>query len=232
MPRSYGQHCPLAKSLDLVGDRWTLLIVRELLDRPRRYGDLLSGLAPIATDMLAGRLRDLERNGLVVKRELPRPASANVYDLTADGRALEEVVDAFARWGRHLLTTRTPTDVVRPEWLARAVRAYVREDRTGPDLVLRLATPQGGATVRIGAGRVETVGDGDAAIAPDVVMTGEVDVLAAATDPRRVDDLVAAGRLHVAGAPEALRQLAAVFSPPRVRVEAGPAPGRVGAARA
>lgn len=215
MSRSYGQHCALAKSLDLVGDRWTLLIVRELLDRPRRYGDLLNSLAPIATDMLAGRLRDLERNGLVVKRELPKPASGNVYDLTDDGRALEDVINAFLRWGRHLLFTRTPTDLVRPEWLARAVRAYVRDDRTGPDLVLRLATPQGGATIVIGARRVELIGD---EVAPDVVLTGEVDVLAAATDPARVDELVAAGRLHVAGAPEAVRELAAVFTPPRVRL--------------
>jgi DNA-binding HxlR family transcriptional regulator len=215
MPRSYGQHCALAKSLDLVGDRWTLLIVRELLDRPRRYGDLLSGLAPIATDMLAGRLRDLERNGLVVKRELPRPASVYVYDLTGDGRALEDVINAFARWGRHLLFNRTPSDLVRPEWLARAVSAYVRDDRTGPDVVLRLATPQGGATILIGDRRVELVGDD---VTPDVVLTGEVDVLAAATDPARVDELVEAGRLHVAGAPEAVRQLAEVFTPPRVRL--------------
>lgn len=213
MPRSYGQHCALAKSLDLVGDRWTLLIVRELLDRPRRYGDLLSGLAPIATDMLAGRLRHLERNGLVVKRELPKPASGNVYALTEDGRALEEVIDAFARWGRHLLFTRTPSDLVRPEWLARAVRAYVRADRTGPDLVLRLATPQGGATVSIGQ-QVEVVDDD---VPPDVVLTGEVDVLAAATDPARVDELVSAGRLHIAGDPEAIRQLPEMFTPPRAR---------------
>ncbi|BCI54543.1 transcriptional regulator [Mycolicibacterium litorale] len=215
MPRSYGQHCALAKSLDLVGDRWTLLIVRELLDRPRRYKDLLGSLAPIATDMLAGRLRDLERNGLLVKRQLPKPASGSVYALTPDGCALEEVIDAFARWGRHLLTTRAPSDLVRPEWLARAVRAYVRDDRSGSDLVLRLATPQGGATVRIGSSRVDVVDDD---IAPDVVLTGEVDVLAAATDPRRVDELVAAGRLHIAGAPDAVRRLGEVFAPPRVRV--------------
>lgn len=214
MPRSYGQHCAVAKSLDLVGDRWTLLIVRDLLDRPRRYGDLLSRLAPIATDMLAGRLRDLERNGLVRKRELPRPASGNLYELTDDGLALEEVINAFARWGRHLLISRTPTDLVRPEWLVRAVRAYVRDDRVGEDLLMRLAAPQGGVTVRIAADRVEVVEDG---VVPDVVLTGDVDVLAAALDPNRVDDLVAAGRLHVAGTPEAVRRLADAFVPPRVQ---------------
>ncbi|TFV57513.1 transcriptional regulator [Mycobacterium sp. PS03-16] len=215
MPRSYGQHCAVAKSLDLVGDRWTLLIVRDLLDRPRRYGDLLSRLAPIATDMLAGRLRELERNGLVRRRELPRPASGNLYELTDDGLALEEVINAFARWGRHLLHSRTPTDLVRPEWLVRAVRAYVRDGRSGDDLLMRLAAPQCGVTVRIAADLVEVADDG---AIPDVVLTGDVDVLAAALDPERVDDLVAAGRLHVAGTPEALGRLADAFTPPRAAV--------------
>ncbi|MBO0679660.1 helix-turn-helix transcriptional regulator [Mycolicibacterium sp. S2-37] len=212
--RSYGQHCAVAKSLDVVGDRWTLLIVRELLDRPQRYGDLLSGLSPIATDMLAGRLRDLERHGLVGKRELPKPASGSVYELTEDGHALEEVIDALARWGRPLLTRRVPRDVVRPQWLVRALKASVRDDRTGPDLVVRLATPQGGATVRISRTRVDTVDDD---VVPDVVLTGDVDVFAAATDPDRVEELSAAGRLHVAGEPQAVRRLSEVFARPRVR---------------
>jgi DNA-binding HxlR family transcriptional regulator len=212
--RSYGQHCALAKSLDVVGDRWTLLIVRELLDRPQRYGDLLTGLAPIATDMLAGRLRDLERHELLIRRELPKPASGTVYELTDDGRALEEVINAFARWGRHLLTTREPKAVVRPQWLARAVRAYLREDRSGPDLVVRLATPRGGTTLRITADAVREESDDAGA---DVMLTGDVEVLAAALDPDRVPELVAAGRLHIAGEPPAVRQLAKMLVPPRVR---------------
>lgn len=216
--RSYGQHCAVAKTLDVVGDRWTLLIVRELLDRPQRYGDLLGGLAPIATDMLAGRLRDLERHGLVRKRELPRPATGSVYELTDDGYALEEVVDALARWGRHLLAERAPRDLVRPQWLVRAVKAYVRADRPGPDVVVRLATPQGGVTIRITETRVDALGD---EAVPDAVLTGDADVLAAATDPDRVRELAAAGRLHVAGTPEALRRLREVFAPPRIRPSAG-----------
>lgn len=215
MPRSYGQHCAVAKSLDLVGDRWTLLVVRELLDRPQRYRDLLAGLAPIATDMLAGRLRDLEGHGLVRKRELPKPATGSVYELTDDGRALEDVINAYARWGRHLLMSREPRAVVRPEWLARAARAYVRDDRDGPDLVVRLATPHGGTTLHIGAHSVDVVADD---VTPDVTLTGDVDTLAAATDPDRVEELIGAGRLHVAGEPGALRQLVKVFAPARVRV--------------
>lgn len=212
--RSYGQHCAVAKSLDAVGDRWTLLIVRELLDGPRRYGDLLTALAPIATDMLAGRLRDLESHGLLVKRALPKPASGTVYQLTADGRALEEVINALARWGRHLVETRTPGDAVQPAWLARAVRAYVRADRTGAPVSVRLVTPEGKAAMTIGP---DTVDDLDADAAVDVTLTGEVDVLTAAMNPDRVPDLVASGALRVEGEPRAVRRLARAFSPPRVR---------------
>lgn len=211
--RSYGQHCALAKSLDLVGDRWTLLVVRELLDRPHRYKELLSALAPIATDMLAGRLRDLERNGLVRRRELATPASGTVYELTDAGLALEDVINAFARWGRHLLTTREPRDVVRPQWLARALRAYLRPDRSGPDMVVRLATPQGGTTLRITADAVEDADGADA----DVLLTGDVEALGAALDPHRVPALISAGRLYIAGDPSDVNRLAAMLLPPRVR---------------
>ncbi|MGV0655408.1 helix-turn-helix domain-containing protein [Mycolicibacterium thermoresistibile] len=212
--RTYGQHCALAKSLDLVGDRWTLLIVRELLDGPRRYSDLLTTLRPIATDMLATRLRHLEEHHLVRRRELPKPASGTVYELTADGAALEAVVHAFIRWGRSLLETRRAGDVVRPHWLARAVRAHVRPDRTGPPLSVRLVTPEGAAAVRISADAVEDLDD-DTAV--DVTLTGAAEVLAAALHPDRAAELVAQGRLRVDGRADALRRLAEVVTAPAGR---------------
>lgn len=212
--RSYGQHCALAKSLDLVGDRWTLLVVRDLLEGPRRYGDLLASLAPIATDMLAGRLRDLEANGLVRKRTLPKPAGGTVYELTPDGRALEDVINAYIRWGRHLIETRAPGDAVRPEWLIRAVRAFIREDRDGPPVTVRLVTPEGEATVVIGPDSVVAGEDGAAV---DVTLTGEAEVLGAAMDPAQVPGLVADGRLVIDGDPAAVKRLAKVFAPPRIR---------------
>ena len=205
--RSYGQYCALAKSLDLVGDRWTLLVVRELLDGPRRYGDLLSALSPIATDVQA--------NNLVHKRALPRPSATTVYELTDDGRALEDVINAFARWGRHLLQTRDRKETVRPEWLVRAVRAYVRDDRTGAPVTVRLVTPEGQAAVEISEHTVESL-DGEADV--DVTLTGAAEVLAAAMDPGQVDSLVAAGRLTIDGDARAVKRLAKAFAPPRVRV--------------
>ena len=99
----------------------------------------------------------------------------------------------------------------RPEWLARAVRAYVRPDRPGPALVVRLVTTEGAATIRIGPDSVDPVGD-DAAV--DVTLTGQAEVLAAAMDPHRVGDLVAAGQLHIDGEPRAVRRLAKVFDSP------------------
>ncbi|MED5816037.1 winged helix-turn-helix transcriptional regulator [Mycolicibacterium sp. 050232] len=212
--RSYGQHCALAKSLDLVGDRWTLLVVRDLLEGPKRYGDLLGSLAPIATDMLAGRLRDLEAHGLVHKRTLPKPASTTVYDLTDDGRALEDVINAYTRWGRHLIETREPGDTVRPEWLIRAVRAFVSTDRDGLPVTVRLVTPEGQATVEIGPDRIDAREDGTVV---DVTLTGEAEVLGAAMDPAQVPALVADGRLVIDGDAAAVRQLAKVFAPPRIR---------------
>lgn len=212
--RSYGQHCAVAKSLDVVGDRWTLLVVRELLDGPRRYGDLLSALAPIATDVLAGRLRDLEAAGLVAKRALPRPASGATYELTDEGRALEDVIHAYARWGRRLIERRSPGDVVRPEWLARAVRAHLRADRHGPPVSLRLATPDGSAAVLINADRIETLADDEDA---DVTLSGLAEIVAAALDPGQVADLLAAGRLRIDGDPEVVRRLGELFAPVPVR---------------
>jgi DNA-binding HxlR family transcriptional regulator len=93
----------LARALDIVGERWTLLIVRELLLGPRRYGDLLESLDGITTNLLAKRLREMKKLGLVEKRRLPPPASSDVYALTDAGRALEPAVMELARWGGRLL---------------------------------------------------------------------------------------------------------------------------------
>ncbi|HEY9264071.1 MAG TPA: winged helix-turn-helix transcriptional regulator [Mycobacterium sp.] len=210
--RSYGQYCAVAKSLDVVGDRWTLLIVRELLDGPQRYGDLSTALAPIATDMLARRLRDLEDHGLVVKRTLPKPAAATVYELTDDGHALEDVVNALARWGRNLVDRRRrPDDAVRPAWLVRAVRAYVRDDRSGPPVTLRMVMPEGAATVVIGPDGIDTVGED---VPADVTLTAAAETLVAAMDPGRVGDLVAQGRLTITGDARAVRRVGKLFTRP------------------
>src|SRR5713226_8893328 len=99
LKRSYNQFCPLARSLDILGEGWTLLIIRNLVMGPQRYKDLLDNLPGIGTNLLAARLKELEREGIIHRRKLPPPAGSVVYDLTQLGRGLEETVLALSRWG-------------------------------------------------------------------------------------------------------------------------------------
>jgi DNA-binding HxlR family transcriptional regulator len=103
--RSYNQFCALAAALDVVGERWTLLIIRELLPGPRRFKDLIEGLPGVSTNLLSERLKALEQDGLLCRRILPPPAGSAVYELTAAGQALEPAVLALGQWGSRRLPT-------------------------------------------------------------------------------------------------------------------------------
>jgi DNA-binding HxlR family transcriptional regulator len=116
MAKRFDQYCPVAHALCLVGERWALLVVRELLHSPKRYTDLVAGLPGIGTNILAARLRDLEQAGVVQKRKLPPPAASTVYELTEYGAELQEVVYALARWGARSLGPPGPKDELYPEW--------------------------------------------------------------------------------------------------------------------
>jgi len=97
--RSYNQYCGLAYALDIVGERWTLLIVRELMAGPRRFKDLINGLPDISTNLLAERLKRLEQQGMLSRRVLPPPAGSTVYELTSLGQALEKTLLELGKWG-------------------------------------------------------------------------------------------------------------------------------------
>lgn len=114
--RSYGQYCALARALDIVGERWSLLLVRELLLGPRRYTDLLAGLPGIGTNLLARRLRDLEQAGVLERQILPPPAGSTVYALTTRGQQLESAIIALGRFGGHFLPTAEHADEFQPRW--------------------------------------------------------------------------------------------------------------------
>ena len=116
--RKYDQYCPIARALDVVGDRWALLIVRELAGGPRRYTDLHTDLPGVSTDILAARLKDLERDGVVMRRQLRTPAPAKVYELTPRGRRLGPVLTTLADWGADDLDEMSPTDSTRAHWFA------------------------------------------------------------------------------------------------------------------
>src|ERR1041385_1455903 len=127
--RSYDQFCALAKALDVVGDRWTLLIVRELLIRDAcRYTDLRDGLPGVATNLLAGRLRELEQSGIIEREDAPPPVAATLYRLTARGRDLEPVIEALGRWGAPLLGEhKSKNDAFRSHWMALPLQLHLRD---------------------------------------------------------------------------------------------------------
>ncbi|MFL5925147.1 MAG: winged helix-turn-helix transcriptional regulator [Gaiellaceae bacterium] len=124
-PRRYDQYCPVCHALELVGERWALLIVRELLKGPKRYTDLLEGMPRVGTNILAARLRELEGGGIVQKRKLPPPAASTVYELTEYGRELEEPLYALARWGARSLPPPVDGEDFDPDWGLNAFAALL-----------------------------------------------------------------------------------------------------------
>jgi DNA-binding HxlR family transcriptional regulator len=165
MAKGYDQYCPVAHALDLVGERWALLVVRELMHGPKRYTDLTEGLPGIGTNVLASRLRDLEAAGLVTKRMLPPPAASRVYELTEYGQGLKPALRELALWGARSLGPPTDEDELFPGWLENAV-----------DVVLVPIAPPGRFEFRVGD-EVASLVDGEArpgpADEPDVVVEGD-----------------------------------------------------------
>ena len=149
MSRDYGQYCGLARSLDVVGDRWNLLIVRQLLMGPARYGELREGLSGIATNLLTDRLRDLETAG-VIERQLSGDSSAITYALTEWGAQLREPINALVRWSTPLMIRGPENDEFRPEWLLVALPALF-EGRVPTDHSATVGIVVDGAMVQLRA---------------------------------------------------------------------------------
>jgi DNA-binding HxlR family transcriptional regulator/putative sterol carrier protein len=121
--RSYEQYCPAARALDLLGERWTLLVIRELLLGPKRYTDLLNGLSGIGPNVLAERLRHLQDARIVDRKTLPPPAASTVYELTPLGQELRPVLLSLMNWGLHLLGPPKPGESFNPAWLLQTLEA-------------------------------------------------------------------------------------------------------------
>ncbi|MCK8679071.1 winged helix-turn-helix transcriptional regulator [Streptomyces lichenis] len=200
--RSYDQYCASARALDAVGDRWTLLIVRELLAGSRRYTDLHADLPGVSTDMLATRLKDMERDGLATRRRLAPPASAYVYELTERGAALLPVLRALAAWGASELETPRPVDAVRAHWFAipllGALESVPAAVASG-DAWVEVRLDEGVFHVRVGGGAAG-YGDGPAPQAPDARLA--MDTATCAEVARGLLTLpagIAAGRIALTG---------------------------------
>jgi DNA-binding HxlR family transcriptional regulator len=178
--KSYKQYCPVAHALDAVGERWSLLIVRELIHGPRRYTDLLDRLDGCGTNILAARLRHLEAAGVVAKRKLPPPAASTVYELTEYGAGLRNCLRELAWWGARSLGPPVGVEL-EAGWLGGALETI------GP-------APVGTPTVEFRIG-TETAGwaEGDvvhgSVADPDLVVEGDPAGFYYLLIERRTDDL-------------------------------------------
>lgn len=126
---TYHQYCPVAHALDLVGDRWTLLIIRDLLMGPKRFVDLQTGLPGLGTNILTARLKWLEQNGVATRRYLPPPAASTVYELTPYGTKLEESLAALAYWGAESLGSLKPDQIIEPDAVMMALHGLFKSRR-------------------------------------------------------------------------------------------------------
>ncbi|MEU8844770.1 winged helix-turn-helix transcriptional regulator [Streptomyces sp. NPDC048564] len=193
--RSYDQYCSAARALDVVGDRWTLLIVRELLAGPRRYTDLHADLPGVSTDVLASRLKDMERDGITTRRRLPPPGAAYVYELTPRGRALLPVLQALGEWGQPELGERRATDAVRAHWFALPLLRSLE----GEGLV-EVRLEEGEFHLFVGAEEGPVHGDGPAPGEPDArLVLDSATCEAVARGELSVADAVRDGRIAVSG---------------------------------
>lgn len=166
--RSYRQYCSFARGLDIVGDRWILLIVRELLEGPRRYNELLHGLPGIATNLLAERLRELAQAGVLEQRV------NNTYALTTWGEGLRDVIHSLGRWARPLMGRMERDDEFRSHWLIHPIHVlYEGVDRRRPRLNVEIDTADAPMTLESANGRVRVIPGRHPS--PDVVLSGPPD---------------------------------------------------------
>ena len=209
--RSYGSYCGVARALEIVGERWALLIVRDLLVGARRFSDLHRGLPRIPTNILSARLKELELAEVVQRRVVPRPASAIVYELTARGRALEEVVLALGRWGAPILGAPRPDEIVTVDSLVMALRTTFRpEAARAARLGFELRRGDLVAHARIDDGTL-VAGEGPLADADLVIVTGPAlrALLAGELAPA---DAVARGDVTLTGDPALLPRFVEIFA--------------------
>lgn len=211
--RSYEDGCAAAHALDLIGERWALLIVRELLLGPKRFTDIRAGLPTISPNVLSQRLTELEAGGIVQQRKLPPPLSVRAYELTAWGKELEDVVLGLARWGVRSPAFRRGA-ALGADALVLSFRAMFIPKAAGKlSMTVALLLPDGPFYVRIEKGQLIT-GRG-AAPAPDATLaTDAATVLRLAYGKADVDAVAGEGKLQYSGNKKALQRFFSCFALP------------------
>ena len=209
--RGYGQFCGLARALDLVGGRWALLVVRDLLTGPKRFSELQAGLHGVPTNVLTSRLRELEEAGIVERRVQAHPGGGVAYALTEYGLELEEPVLRLGFWGAKTMGTPCEGDFISVDSLALALRGAFRPDRArGPQRVYELRIDGKPLRVAVKSGRVSVPAESPKE--PDVVLETEPGVMRELlSGSLPVDAAITSGHLRVDGEPAEARRFVEMF---------------------
>lgn len=203
--RRYGDACGIARALDVIGERWALLVVRELLLGPQRFSDVRRALPKASSNLVADRLRELEGHGVIRRRKLPSPAGSWVYELTEWGRELEPIILALGGWGVRVPLPPEPTTLSATSVLL-FLRACGRPDPTAPSATYRLELDDRTWSIQTAAGQVR-VRPGEPTGADASLRTAPKTLNALLEDPAALDAAIAGGRASVAGDLSALHRL-------------------------
>jgi DNA-binding HxlR family transcriptional regulator len=217
--RSYGDACGIARALDTVGERWALMVVRELLLGPKRFTDLRSGLPHVSPDVLAQRLKDLEASDVVAKRKLPPPAASQVYELTPKGLALEPVLVALGRWGGAEAAPPTPEMGISVDAQMLSLRTLFDPERAG-DLKLAVGMELDGQRYFATVAGASLVAERGETSSPDVTITGaQSSLIELIRGMRSIDEMVEDGDLTVEGDRQGLERFIELFPLPAAAAE-------------
>jgi DNA-binding HxlR family transcriptional regulator len=211
--RTYGDRCGIARALDLVGERWALLVVRELLLGPKRFTDLRSGLPHVSPDVLSQRLRELEESGLLRRGKLPPPAGSRIYELTERGRQLEPVILELGRFGS-VAPIPSSDAKIGADALAIALKSLFSPSATdGLPATYELRLGEDRVGVQVAGGRIEVARG--SAHAADAVIEADPGALASVLwHGRKLADAKRAGEISVSGSDEAAQRFLAMFPLP------------------
>lgn len=211
--RSYADACGIARALDVVGERWALLVVRELLLSPQRFSDLRRALAGASSNVLSDRLRELEGRGVITRRRLPPPAGSQVYELTGWGRELEPIVLALGGWGLRMPPPPEPVTLTATSVLI-FLRGCVHPSPGEPPVTYRVELDDRAWTVRTADGQVQ-VGPGEPGSPDASIRTAPRTLNTLLSDPGRLDAAIADSSVTVTGdLPAVRRLLQAAATPP------------------
>jgi DNA-binding HxlR family transcriptional regulator len=203
--RTYNQYCGLAYALDIVGERWTLLIIRELIPGPRRFKDLVDGLPDISTNLLSDRLKNLEQQGLLRRHKLPPPAGSTVYELTALGQALEKTLLELGKWGSQFVPSSAEgASLLRLGSYALTLKTFFRPELAqGINETYELQVDHEVLQVQINEGKID-VQQGESRRADVIFQTDLTSYLGLLQRQLQPEEAIAAGLIRIEGDPAAL----------------------------